>query len=212
MLEATIIVRPLESWAIDISKRLGTPIRIIESAMGQDGVISSIVEFRLDGTSKEEILEEITRHPDTSDFLITRETDDTILGDLTVKKWMAGQALQRKNCYVVGARTMEQGAMEWRLLVTEEPTLRSLVQDLEEAGCKVSLRRKRQINDFNILTKRQEMVVEKALEMGYFDYPRGVTGRELARRLDISQSTLYETLQNSQRKLVEAYLIRRRMK
>jgi len=48
--------------------------------------------------------------------------------------------------------------------------------------------------------------------MGYFDYPRGVTGRELARRLDISQSTLYETLQNSQRKLVEAYLIRRRMK
>ncbi|HOK28283.1 MAG TPA: hypothetical protein PLI21_04595, partial [Methanomassiliicoccaceae archaeon] len=65
MLEATIRVKPLESWAIDISKKLRVPIRIVESAMGQDGTISSLVEFRLEGTTKEAVLKEIARHPDT---------------------------------------------------------------------------------------------------------------------------------------------------
>ncbi|HHT76057.1 MAG TPA: helix-turn-helix domain-containing protein [Methanomassiliicoccaceae archaeon] len=211
MLEATIRVKPLESWAIDISKKLSVPIRIVESAMGQDGTISSLVEFRLEGTTKEAVLKEIARHPDTSELVISEEREDAILGSITVNKWLMGQALQRTNIYVIGARTVKQGAVEWRLLATDEAVLRDLVDDLREAGSKVSLQRKRQIGDFNLLTKRQEMILEKALEMGYYDYPRGVTGRELAKRLGISQSTLYETLQNAQRKLAETYFLKKRM-
>lgn len=211
MLESTIVVKPLESWAIDISKKLKVPIRIVESAMGQDGTISSLVEFRLEGTTKEAVLEEIARHPDTTELIISEESEDAILGNITVTRWMMGKALQRTNIYVIGARTLTQGAVEWRLMAADEADLRGLVSDLKEAGCIVSLRRKRQINDFNILTKRQERVMEKALEMGYYDYPRRVTGRELAKRIGISQSTLYETLQSSQRKLAETYLLRKRM-
>jgi len=212
VLETTIVVKPLESWAIDISKKLGTPIRIIESAVGQDGMISSLVEIRLDGASRDAVLEEVDRHPDITEFTISEESEGVLLGNLTIRKWMVAQALQRTNVYVIGARTVQHGAVEWRLLVSDEAVLKEVVRDLQTAGCKVSLKRKRRVNDFTILTKRQERTVEKALEMGYFDYPRGVTGRELARRLNISQSTLYETLQNAQRKLVETYLLRRRMR
>ena len=211
MLEATLQVKPLESWAIDISKKLSVPIRIVESAMGKDGTISSLVEFRLEGTTKDAVLEEIARHPDTRELVISEESDEAIMGNITIDKWMMGKALQRTNLYVIWARTLEQGTVEWRLLATDEKVLRGLVRDLKAAGAKVSLKKKRQINDFNLLTKRQESVLDKALELGYFDYPRGVTGRELAKRLGISQSTLYETLQNAQRKLVETYLLRKRM-
>ncbi len=211
MLEATLHVRPLESWVIDISKKLGVPIRIMESAIGENGAISSLVEFRLEGTTKEAVLEEIARHPDTKELVISEESEETLMGNIIINKWMMGKALQRANLYFIWARTLKQGLVEWRLLATDESVLQELVTDLEEAGAKISLRKKRQINDFNLLTRRQESVLEKALEMGYFDYPRGVTGRELAKRLGISQSTLYETLQNAQRKMVETYLLRKRM-
>jgi len=92
--------------------------------------------------------------------------------------------------------------------VTDEDTLKELVHDLEEAGCKVKLHRKRRIDEGKVLTNRQMMIVKNALEMGYFDYPRRVTGRELARRLNISQSTLYEALQDSQKKVLEVFLLR----
>ena len=210
VLEATIQVKPLESWAIDISKKLSVPIRIVESAMGTDGIISSLVEFRLEGTTKDAILEEIANHPDTKELVISEESEDVIMGNITINKWMMGKALQRANIYVIWARTREEGTVEWRLLATDEQVLRELVKDLKAAGAKVSLSRKHRINDFNLLTRRQESILNKALEMGYFDYPRGITGRELAKRLDISQSTLYETLQNTQRKLVETYLLRKR--
>ncbi|KQM12550.1 hypothetical protein AOA80_01220 [Methanomassiliicoccales archaeon RumEn M1] len=211
MLEATIQVKPLESWAIDISKKLGVPIRIVESAMGENGTISSLVQFRMDGTTKEEVLREIARHPDTKELVISEESEDALMGNITINRWMMGKALQRTNIYVIWARTLKEGVMEWRLLATDEKDLRELVDDLKAAGAKVSLSKKRHINDFNLLTRRQESVLNKALEMGYFDYPRGITGRELAKRLGISQSTLYETLQNAQRKLVETYLLRKRM-
>ncbi|NLI73315.1 MAG: hypothetical protein GX369_00875 [Euryarchaeota archaeon] len=211
MLEAIIQVKPLDSWAIDISNKLGVPIRIVESAMGEDGTISSLVEFRLDGISKEAVLNEVSSHPDTKELVISEEGDGVITGNIVVNKWMMIEALQRANIYLLGAVTLEEGAVEWRLLATDEEVLRKLVEDLEEAGAKVSLSRKLQVNDLSLLTRRQEEVLENALEMGYFDYPRGVTGRELAKRLSINQSTLYEILQNAQKKLAETYLLRKRM-
>jgi len=125
---------------------------------------------------------------------------------------MVGKALQRQNCYVLGAKTLKEGTVEWRLLLTEEAVLKDLISDLREAGCEVILKKKRRRNDVRLLSHRQEQIIEKALEMGYFDYPRGISGRELARSLNISQSTLYEVLQNAERKLVESYFLRRRSK
>ena len=49
------------------------------------------------------------------------------------------------------------------------------------------------------------MVIRAALEQGYYDFSRKVTGSQLATRLGISPSTLSETLQRAERKMVEFY-------
>jgi len=208
MLRATLIIKPLESWAVDISKTLGAPIRIVECTTGESGEVCGLVEFDLATTTRTAIEAELSRHPDVGDVHFSEVSDGRILGSLRVKKWQVCSVLNRPNCYVEGARTRAGGEVEWTVLVTDERTLNGLVRDLEDAECKVKLSRKRRIDDRRILTDRQRLVIEHALEMGYFDYPRRVTGRELARRLKISQSTLYETLQDSEKKIIEAFLLR----
>lgn len=52
------------------------------------------------------------------------------------------------------------------------------------------------------LTDRQHEVLEAAFEAGYYDWPRTVSGSELADRLGISQPTLSEHLTTAERKLL----------
>lgn len=209
MLEAILLVKPLESWAVDVSEKLGVPIRIAECTTSREGLVSGLVKFNLEGTSKESILEALSRHPDVKNVHFSEESDGVIIGSLTMNRWLVCSSLQRADCYIEGALTRMDGAVEWCILVTDESVLRDLINDLEKAACEVKLLKKRQINESAALTKRQEWVIEKAKEMGYFDYPRKVTGRDLARRLGMAQSTMYEILQGAQKKLIEMYLLRK---
>jgi predicted DNA binding protein len=54
------------------------------------------------------------------------------------------------------------------------------------------------------LTKRQELVLEKALALGYYELPRRITLTELAEKLNIAKSTLSGILRRISKKLVVA--------
>lgn len=56
------------------------------------------------------------------------------------------------------------------------------------------------------LTDRQREVLETALEMGYFNYPRDSNAGEVADALEIARSTFSEHLAVGQRKLIGAVL------
>ncbi len=56
------------------------------------------------------------------------------------------------------------------------------------------------------LTDRQEEVLRKAHEMGYFEHPKSANAGEVAEELGISTSTFTEHLAAAQRKLMKAIL------
>lgn len=62
--------------------------------------------------------------------------------------------------------------------------------------------------DRNRLTARQLEVLRTALDMGYFERPRGANATEVADALDINPSTFSEHLAAAQRKLLEDVLER----
>lgn len=53
------------------------------------------------------------------------------------------------------------------------------------------------------LTDRQEMALRKAYYADYFDWPRDISGEELAASMGISRSTFHQHLRAAQRKLLE---------
>jgi hypothetical protein len=68
-----------------------------------------------------------------------------------------------------------------------EQTKRELVTDIQES-----------------LTTRQELALRKAYLGGFFDWPRTVSGEELADSMDISPSTYHQHLRTAEQKLLAA--------
>ncbi len=66
-----------------------------------------------------------------------------------------------------------------------EQTKQDLVADIEES-----------------LTARQELAIQKAYLGGFFDWPRDVSGEELADSMDISPSTYHQHLRTAERKVL----------
>lgn len=60
------------------------------------------------------------------------------------------------------------------------------------------------VNPTTTLTERQRAVVETALELGYYDTPRGATHEEIAEALDIAPNTVSQHLQKGEAALVRA--------
>lgn len=58
----------------------------------------------------------------------------------------------------------------------------------------------------DLLTVRQRNVLAAASERGFYDWPRGTTGEELAGSIGISPSTLHQHLRAAEGHLVEWYL------
>lgn len=56
-----------------------------------------------------------------------------------------------------------------------------------------------------LLPGRQRTVLEKAIEMGYYDRPRRCTQRDIAKSLDIKQATVSEHLQSAEATIIHAF-------
>jgi predicted DNA binding protein len=204
MFEAVLAVKPPSSWVLEISANFNTPIRILDCIPhGREGG-QGLFEIP-DHEGKGELIERIRAHPDVERVdLVTDE--DGVAGSVTVKRWLACSLILQSDCYLKGAIARSDGWTEWHVVTKDNAILRQLIKQLEESGCKVHLLRKRRLVRTEGLTKRQETVLREALGRGYYDFPRRITGAQLASRLGLAPSTLSEILQRSERKLVEFYL------
>lgn len=97
------------------------------------------------------------------------------------------------------------------LTFTAEPTrLREVIRHLDDSYESITVRRPRidpaeapfAIVDLGKLTDRQFEVLDRAYEMGYFDFPKGANAGDVAEDLDIARSTFSEHLAAALRKIV----------
>jgi len=114
----------------------------------------------------------------------------------------------------VGDATVEDGDLYLTLYLSEAADFEGLVDRLREYGGAVSLRsltRNGQagsgsdpaVVDRDRLTDRQREVLETALEMGYYEYPRAANATEVGERLGLTASTVVEHLTLAEAKLFD---------
>ncbi len=97
--------------------------------------------------------------------------------------------------------TVSGGRVEWDL-IKEDNGLRVLLKD---RGLRITVRRSRRRG--RGLTPRQREILLRAIDEGYYDFPRRITLSELAERMGISKSYLSETLTKIESKLLPELLI-----
>ena len=97
---------------------------------------------------------------------------------------------------------------EWVLysFLTDEKSFYELRKRLREENMEYEIISVERIDlRSTVLTPLQEKVLLIALETGFFDYPRKITLKELARRLELSPSTLNEIMRRGLKKLLKHY-------
>jgi len=97
-------------------------------------------------------------------------------------------------------------SLVWVLVLEGYPEFRRVLREFVENKIDVKVIKVVKVRSKSIVTARQEQILRVALEAGYYDYPRKVTLKKLAEKLNISLSTLDEILRRAEKNIIESYL------
>ena len=206
MLEVIIGVVQPKSWILEIFSKHKASMRIHDcTPFGRKGS-QALIEVNVDPGIQNILHASIISHPDVLKFDVAHKENGKIIGSVAVKNWTECSTIMNSDCYVKEGRWCSSGMMDWRLLTPTEAALKDLFANVRNNGCEVRLKNKKILDTAHILTARQEYVIRKAHELGYFNYPRGITAIGLSRQLNISPSTLSEIIKRAEQNLIEFYL------
>lgn len=206
MMEAVLTVEMPDGWVKEISCRFNAPIRILDCVPCGGGGGRSLFEMETEEGDLEKVEQEICEAPDVERVELARTSEGKVKGSLVTKKCSVCRTVTECDCYLRSARTVGDGKVQWTVVSASDGALSTMNAKLKEQGCKVEVIKLTRLEEDEIVTPRQEEVLRKAFEMGYFDFPKRVSVRELARRLQISPSTLGEILQRAEKNIIEGYL------
>ena len=210
VVEAEFSFRSSDLFFVDIAERTDAEISYLQSTNHDDGSVVSF--FSIQGASADDVFDIVSERDDVLDARLVAEQDEETLFEFVLP---AGTLVSTMSDY--GGKTQEISATpdESRVLVEfpQEADVRGLIERLKDsyAGTELLAYRHRERpaktkQDFietltDSLTERQLASLQKAYVSGFFDWPRPVTGEELAESMRISRSTFHEHLRAAERKL-----------
>jgi predicted DNA binding protein len=202
MMEVQLTIRIPESWFEDVSPLLDRPVRVIQSVPDGDQGGRGLIEIRGDDEATTAVVEAIRAHPSVCSVDFIPLPEGGVLGHVVTSKCAACRALTGVDCFLMSAQARTDGRVDWNLITGSEGSLKELVDRLVAEGCDVEIRRARRPEVRRPLTDRQEEVIRMALRAGYYDQPKRVTIKDLAKRAGIAPSTFQEILQRAERKVM----------
>ena len=204
MPRATLTITVPESvWIGEISREFtDTRIRILSALPGEEtGVglvevtstdLPSIIEA-FDDAADVEQLNLLKRHEDAA--MLQFETTDPML---LFPIMSSGIPLEMPFDIVDGEAVWD--------VTTSQDRLSELGEQLDAFGIQYTVEEVRyHLETEELLTDRQETLVDRALELGYYDTPRTCTLTELADDVDLAKSTCSETLHRAEGKIIREF-------
>jgi hypothetical protein len=204
MPRATLTITVPESvWIGEISRTFpDTRIRILSALPGEDtGVglvevtssdLPSIVEA-FDDAADVDQLNLLKRHEDAA--MLQFETTDPML---LFPIMSSGIPLEMPFDIVDGEAVWD--------VTTSQDRLSELGDQLDAFGIQYTVEEVRyHLETEELLTERQETLVDRALELGYYDTPRTCTLTELADDVGLAKSTCSETLHRAEGKIIREF-------
>jgi predicted DNA binding protein len=157
-----------------------------------------------------EVLEDIRKNPLVAKVETTVTEKGKVIGAVTTARCEICRILTDSGVFLISAESKGSGKVEWTLVVSDKSVLKNIFDHLKSKGVEGELVKLTKIDDKESLTERQDKITHVAFERGYFDYPKRISLRELARMFDVSPSTLSEILRKGQRKIVLDYFKKQR--
>jgi len=212
--ELELSMRDADAFFVGLSAETDGTLEYHSSAPQTDGTTAMF--FDVEGATVEEVLTFASEHPAVG--RATKLTDhgdavrfEFVVEDPPVVSVLADYGAETKEI------TVERGEAFIRVELPSTAEVREVIERLERAYPDVELlayreaeRPGRTEREFMAelaerLTDRQTMALRKAHVGGFFEWPRGISGEELAESMDLSPATYHQHLRAAERKLVSSF-------
>jgi len=210
MMEAVISLKIPLNWMSEIPEKHPVTIKVIERVPFSEKGVKDLVEIAGPQEVMEEVLKDIKKNPLVSKMDTTMTDKGKIIGAITTSRCEICRILTDADVFLISAESKGEGKVEWTLILSEKDVLKQIFDHLKGKSVDAELVKLTKIDDKETLTDRQDKITHVAFERGYFDYPKRISLRELARMFDVSPSTLSEILRKGQRKIVLDYFKKQR--
>lgn len=205
MLEAIVSITPPHSWIKRVAATFPALIRVLDCRSLPDGKgVQELFEITSNSDLSEKIVDYLRQDSYVYDIDIVRAERGRIIGSLKTHKCTACRTFAGANCFLISANSKPDGKLEWTLLGSDT-MVRSLMRELEKENVTGEVVRISKLKDEEELTTRQENILQIALEKGYFEFPKKITLRQLAKTLDVSPATLTEILRRGQKRVIQEH-------
>lgn len=205
-MEAVVSLKMPDKWIKESLLEYPSIVKIISSRPVDKKSVRDLVEIEVE---KEEdlnkVMESIKTSPNVFNVDITPIERGKALAVFTTTKCIVCRLLANTDCFLTSSTSTKDGRMQWTLLISEKVPLQQLMANLERHGAEPKLVSLTEIGDKDALTARQEQITRMAFERGYFDFPRSIGLRQLAKIFGVSTSTLSEILRKGQRRIMTRY-------
>jgi predicted DNA binding protein len=208
MIEAVLECPQPHGWVRLATERYSAKIEILDSKVLPGGVVEHLFELQVDPSSIDELMETIQKDKDVISVDFMRSNGGHVYGSVSSMRCTVCKQVASSKCFLSSLVIGTGGQPQWTVLGGND-SYRELVAGLEKHKMPYKLRLLRELQDKELLTRRQEEVISIAYERGYFDFPKKVGLKELAARTGVKESTLAEILRRGQKKILGEYLARR---
>jgi predicted DNA binding protein len=205
MLEAVVSIVPPHSWIKRLTNEFPVVIRVLDCrTLTQKGGVQELFEITSSTELSGKIVERLREDSYVYDVDIVKGERGRIVGSLKTHKCTACQTFAGADCFIISATSKPDGKLEW-ILLGSDTMVKSLMHALEMEGVVGEVVRISKLEDEKELTARQENLLQIALEKGYFEFPKKITLRQLAKSLDIAPATLTEILRRGQKQVLKEH-------
>jgi predicted DNA binding protein len=205
MLEAVVRISPPHSWIRRVTSNFPAVIRVLDCRTLQEKKgVQELFEITSAPELSEKILDYLRQDDYVYDVDVIKGKAGRIIGSLKTRKCTACRTFAGASCFLVSGTTKPDGKLEWTLLGSDS-MVKSLLKELEEEQVVAEVVRISKLEEEEELTARQENILQIALEKGYFEFPKKLTLRQLAKVLDISPATLTEILRRGQKRVLQKH-------
>lgn len=210
MMEAILSLKIPQNWMSEIPQKHPVTIRVIDRIPYSEKGVKDLVEIAGPEDVMKDVLDDIKKNPLVAQVETTVTEKGRVIGAVTTARCEICRILTDSGVFLISAESKGGGKVDWTLVLSDKSALKSIFDHLKSKGVESELVKLTKIDDKESLTERQDKITHVAFERGYFDYPKRISLRELARMFDVSPSTLSEILRKGQRKIVLDYFKKQR--
>ncbi|MEF8773428.1 MAG: bacterio-opsin activator domain-containing protein [Halobacteriales archaeon] len=213
VIEVGLVLQDPDSYLADLTAGTGATVTYQDSVVEDDGNL--LVYATVEGVDPATVRDVAAGHDDIDDARVLTVGTDRLVVELSVDGSLVGDVADHQGVPVGLSAT--EGRIDLTATFPDEQAARTAFEHLRDRHEAVELtgyrERERDADTAggftaaveSALTDRQLTALRTAYLSGYFEWPRPVSGDEVAESMDITRATFHQHLREAQRKLATAF-------